>query len=159
MIYTYSNKYFLNNNPAKDIDIESNTNEKLYNFLIELQNIDLTTKLNQNPFSNPSKNDDTFINILTNIKQRVWPNTRVKINKKKHKKFQRMSRGILNSINSKYKLLKKLVKTSPDSPIFANLKTNFNTYKNIIRRSIVEAKKLNYKNTLNFFPNDMEYNK
>ena len=31
-----------------------------------------------------------------------------------------------------------MVKTSPDSPIFAN----FNTYKNIIRRSIVESKKL-----------------
>ena len=58
-----------------------------------------------------------------------------------------MSRGILNSINSKDKLYKKLVKTSPDSPIFATLKTNFNTYKNIIRRSIVEAKKLYYKNT------------
>ena len=142
MIYTYSNESFLNNNPAKYIDIESNTNEKLDNFLIELQNIDLTNKLDQHQFSNPSKNYDTFINILTNIKQRVLPKTRVKFNKKKHKKSQWMSRGILNSINSKDKLYKKLVKTSPDSPIFATLKTNFNTYKNIIRRSIVEAKKL-----------------
>ena len=66
-----------------------------------------------------------------------------------------MSRGILNSINSKDKLYKKLVKTSPDSPIFANLKTNFSTYKNIIRRSIVEAKTLYYKNTINFFSNDL----
>ena len=86
MIYTYSNESFLNNNPAKYIDIESNTNEKLNNFLIELQNIDLTTKLNQTPFSNPSKNDDTFINILTNIKQRLLPKTKkVKFNKKKQK--------------------------------------------------------------------------
>ena len=46
MIYTYSNESFLDNNPAKYIDIESNTNEKLGNLLIELQNIDLTTKLN-----------------------------------------------------------------------------------------------------------------
>ena len=114
--YTYSNESFLNNNPAKYIDIESNTNEKLDNFLIELQNIDLTNKLDQNPFSNPSKNYDTFINILTNIKQRVLPKTRVQFNKKKHKKSQWMSRGILNSINSKDKLYKKMVKTSPDSP-------------------------------------------
>ena len=82
MIYTYSNESFLNNNPAKYIDIESNTNEKLDNFLIELQHIDLTTKLNQNPFSKPNKNYDTFINILTNIKQRVLPKTRFKFNKK-----------------------------------------------------------------------------
>ena len=46
MIYTYSNDSFLNNNTAKYIDIKSNTSEKLDNFLIELQNIDLTTKLN-----------------------------------------------------------------------------------------------------------------
>ena len=87
MIYTYSNESFLKNNTAKYIDIKSNTNEKLYNFLIELQNIYLTTKLNQNPFSNPSKNYDTFINILTNIKQKVLPKTRVKFYKKKHPKY------------------------------------------------------------------------
>ena len=85
MMYTYSNESFLNNNPAKYIDIESNTNEKLDNFLIEPQNIDLTTTLNQNQFSNPRKNYDTFINILTNIKQRALPKTRLQFNKKKHK--------------------------------------------------------------------------
>ena len=47
------------------------------------------------------------------------------------------------------------MKTSPNSPNFANLKTNFNTYKNIIRWSIVEAKKLYYKNTFNKFSNDL----
>ena len=73
MIYTYSNDSFLNNNTAKYIDIESNTREKLDHFLTELQNTDLTTKLNQNLFSNPNKNYDTFINILTDIKQKVLP--------------------------------------------------------------------------------------
>ena len=71
MIYTYSNDSFLNNNAAKYIDIESNTREKLEKNFTELQDTDLTTKLNQNPFSNPNQNDDTFINILTDIKQRV----------------------------------------------------------------------------------------
>ena len=91
MIYTYSNEYFLNNNPAKYIDIESITNEKLDNFLIVLQNIDLITKLNKNPISNPSKNYYTFINILTNKKLRVLPNTRDIFNKEKHTKSQWMS--------------------------------------------------------------------
>ena len=108
MINTYSNESFHNNNTAaKYIYIESNTNEKLDNFLIELQHIDLTTKLKQNPFSNPSTNYDTFINILTNIKQRILPKTMVKFNKKKYKKPQWTSRGILNSINWKNKLYKK----------------------------------------------------
>ena len=44
MSYTYSN------NTTKYIDIESNTTEKLDSFLIDIQNIDFTIKLNQNPF-------------------------------------------------------------------------------------------------------------
>ena len=84
MIYTYCNDSFLNNNTAKYIDIESNTREKLDNFLPELQNTELTTKLNQNPFSKPNKNYDTFINILTDIKQRVLPKKRVKFNNNKN---------------------------------------------------------------------------
>ena len=76
MIYTYSNDSFLNNNTAKYIDIESNTRERLDHFLTELQNTDLTTKFNQNPFSNPNNNYDTFINILTDIKPRVLPCTK-----------------------------------------------------------------------------------
>ena len=82
---------FLTLTLPKYIDIESNTNEKFDNFLIELQNIDLATKLNQNPFSNPSKNYDTFINILTNIRQRVLQKQGLNLTKKKHKKSQWMS--------------------------------------------------------------------
>ena len=53
----------------KYIDIESNTREKLDHFLTELPNTDFITKLNQNPYSKPNKNYDSFINILTDIKQ------------------------------------------------------------------------------------------
>ena len=73
IMYTYANDSFLNNNTAKYIAIESNTSEKLDNFLIELQNIDLTTKLNQNQFANPNKNYDTCIHILADIKQIILP--------------------------------------------------------------------------------------
>ena len=83
MMYTYSNDSFLNNNTAKYIDIESNTREKLYHFLTEIQNTDLTTKLNENQFSNLNKNYDTFLNKLTYIKQRVLHKNKVKFNKTK----------------------------------------------------------------------------
>ena len=78
VIYTYSTESFLNNNTAKYIDIESNTNEKLDNFLIGLQNIHLTTNLNQNPFSNPSKNYDKeyYIKQGLNLTKRNIKNLR-----------------------------------------------------------------------------------
>ena len=54
--------------------------------------------------------------------------------------------GILNSINSKDKLYKRLVQTPKGSPIYADLLSNFKVYKNIIRRSIMHAKRDYYRN-------------
>ena len=51
-----------------------------------------------------------------------------------------MSRGIINSINSKDKLYFLNGNNISKFPNFNNLKTNFNTYKTIIKRSTVEEK-------------------
>ena len=66
-----------------------------------------------------------------------------------------MTSGMLKSINSKDKLYTKLVKTPKDTPDYEIIKINFKTYKNIIRRSIKEAKRLYYQNTFNRYSNDL----
>ena len=48
-----------------------------------------------------------------------------------------------------------MVKTSPNSNRYDDLKTNFNTYKNIIRRSITQAKKNYYHQTFKKYSNDL----
>ena len=100
----------------------------------ELENINLPDKLNRNSFANPSKNYDIFIKLLAETKQRILPRKRVKFNKKKHKKFPWMTNGILKSINSKDKLYKRLVNTPVNSLQYNTIKTNFNTYQNIIQK-------------------------
>ena len=52
-----------------------------------------------------------------------------------------MTKAILNSINSRDKVYKTLMLTSKESPNYSEIYRNFKTYKNIIRRSIMLAKR------------------
>ena len=65
------------------------------------------------------------------------PKKVVKFDKKKHKINPWMTRGILNSVNSKNKLYRTILQTNPNSDIYDTLQTNYKTYKSIIRRSIM----------------------
>ena len=67
-----------------------------------------------------------------------------------------MTTGILKSINAKDKLYKVLKQTSKESPNYADIQTNFKTYRNIIRRSIMFAKRDYYQRMFNTFSNDMK---
>ena len=60
-----------------------------------------------------------------------------------------MTNGILKSINTKDKLYKKLVKMDVDGNAqYTTLKKEFNIFKNTLRSSINEAKRLYYMKTL-----------
>ena len=68
-----------------------------------------------------------------------------------------MTNGILKSINTKDILYKKMVQASiTNLDVYDTLKTNFNTYKNILRQSIREAKKLYYNKTFLLYKNNIE---
>ena len=84
------------------------------------------------------------------------PRKRVRYDKKLHKDNPWMTTGILKSINAKDKLYKVLKQTSKESPNYADIQTNFKTYRNIIRRSIMFAKRDYYQRMFNTFSNDMK---
>ena len=96
------------------------------------------------------------MNILTQAKQKCMPKKIVKFDKKKHKKSPWMTRGILNSINSKNKLYKTLLQTDPNSDMYSTLQTNYKAYKSLIRRSIMLAKRKYYCTTFNLHSNNLK---
>ena len=53
---------------------------------------------------------------------------------KKHKKTPWITNGILRSINTRYKLYKKLKKTKIDSINYITKKTNINKYRNTFNK-------------------------
>ena len=70
----------------------------------------------------------------------------VKFNRRKHKGDPWMTYGILNSVNRKNLLYKKLMKINRDSLLFDAKKQEFNAYKHTLRRLINQAKN-NYYST------------
>ena len=68
----------------------------------------------------------------------------IKFNRKKHKRDPWITYGILNSVNRKNLLYKKLMKINRDSLLFDTKKQEFNAYKNTLRRLINQAKNKYY---------------
>ena len=62
-----------------------------------------------------------------------------------------MTNGILKSINTKDEMYKKSVQASATN--HGPVKTNFNTYKNIMQQNIGEANKFYYNKTLLLYKN------
>ena len=103
-------------------------------------------------------NYDTFINLVQYAKNKHIPRKQVKYQKKKHKKSKWMTTGILNSINTKDRMYKLLLKTDTLTDRYMTLKTRFKTYRETLRRSINEAKKMYYQKVFGLYRNDMKKN-
>ena len=155
MIYTYSKDTYDIRKNTKFIEIESHNSVNLELFLDELKNMNIKENLNMNPFANPNTNYRIFTDFITETKTKFLPPKKVKFNKRKHNKCPWMTQGILHSINTKDKMYKQLVKTPLESPNFETKKINFRTYKNIIRRSICQAKKEYYHKTFQKYSNNL----
>ena len=79
-------------------------------------------KLNLDNNANPNTNFEHFIELFIKLKQQCLPKREVRFHRKKTQKIKPwLTTGILNSINSKDKLYKRLVQTPKGSPIYADL--------------------------------------
>ena len=126
IIYTYSTKKKYSPHQSKFIEVENNSRDAVELFLSKLQ--------------------------------QCMPRKRVRYDKKLHKDNPWMTTctGISKLINAKDKLYKVLKQTSKESPNYVDIQTNFKTYRNIIRSSIMFAKRDYYQRMFNTFSNDMK---
>ena len=67
-----------------------------------------------------------------------------------------MTTGILNSINTKDSIYKLLLKTDPLTVRYMTLKARFKNYRETLRRSINEAKKMYYQKVFGLYQNDIK---
>ena len=138
MIYTYSIEKTYRPTPKvkRSIEPENATSTAMEAFANKLQSSNITDQLDLNENVNPNDNFELFMNRFTTLKQQCIPK------KKVHKDNPWITNGILKSINSKDKAL---IKTPKESPNYAVLQRNFKTYRKIIRRSIMFAKRDYYR--------------
>ena len=138
------------------IEIEKNDQQTLEKFLNKLKNSNITNLLNLDENADPNLNFDLFMKHFMNLKQECFQRKLVRFDKKKHRINPWLTSGILKSINYKDKLYKTLMQTSKDSIDYPVLLSNFKVYKNIIRRSIMLAKRDYYRNAFNRYSTNMK---
>ena len=97
-----------------------------------------------------------MLKLLSTAKEKHLPKKMVKFDKRKHKKAKWMTNGLLKSINNKDRLYKKLIRTDMDDLQYVTLKNEFTAFKNTLRRSINEAKRLYYLRTFALYKNDVK---
>ena len=107
--------------------------------------------------TNPNDNYEIFItHFQLARKVTKLPMKSVRYQKRKHKKSKWRTTGILNSINTKDRLYKTLLKTDTSSNAYMVAKANFKRYREILRNSIKRAKMLYYKKIFNLYQNDVK---
>ena len=128
----------------------------LQNFVDELEELNIYDKLQKSVNSDPEENYHIMLNLLSTAKEKHLPKKMVKFDKRKHEKTKWMTNGLLRSINNKDRLYKKLIRTDMDDLQYVTLKNEFTVFKNTLRRSINEAKRLYYLRTFALYKNDMK---
>ena len=114
-------------------------------FIIEINNLNIYEQLNQNIDSSPQANYKIFSKFVKRAKDMYLPKRKVKYNKKKHMKSSWMTRGIVNSINTKNLLYQMFIQAdSQNVDTYINFKQEYINYKATLRKSIRAAKRMNY---------------
>ena len=122
-----------------------------------MEELNIYDKLKTSVNCDPEENYDIMLKLLATAKEKHLPKKIVKFDKRKHKKAKWMTNGLLKSINTKDKLCKKLIKTDIDEdPQYVTLKNKFSNFKNTLRRSINEARRLYYMRTFALYKNDVK---
>ena len=159
MIYTYSTEQLPCRTREKQyVQLETKDTQAMNKFINKLQDLNIADKLNKDVNADPNDNLKQFIDIFTNLKNEYLPKRKVKLNKRKHQVQPWMTKAILNSINSRDKIYKTLMLTPKESPNYSEIHRNFKTYKNIIRRSIMLAKRDYYIKTFSKYSKNLRMN-
>ena len=116
--------------------------------------MNIMSKMSQKLSSDPNINYDILENILKQAIEQFMPCIKVKYNRHKHKKTEWITSGLVKSIKYRDKLYKKLKQTSPNIPIYENLKHNLKIYNKILKQAIRQAKSSFYKSKFDKFKND-----
>ena len=79
---------------------------------------------------------DIFSLLIKYAKNKHLPKKRVKYKKSKHFKSKWMTKGLLNSINTKNRLYTILVQTNTNNILYETMRLNLKTYQRILKNSI-----------------------
>ena len=153
MVYTYSTEKVYATRVRQYVELETNDSQAMHTFLEKSHDSNIADKLNRDLNSDPNDNLRQLLDIFSHLKNVYLPKRRMRLNKIIHKVQPWMTTAILKSINFRDKLYKSLMLTPRD---YLEVQRNFKTYKNIIRRSIMIAKRDYYNKIFNKYSKNLK---
>ena len=143
-------------NVKKYVKLNPQNSNSLINFKTGIQKANIYNTLNKDEGYDHNENYGIMQEIINNKIKTYFPVRVVKFNKRKHKKSNWITKGIINSISFRDKMYRKLKQTSHDSQHFETLKINLRTYNIILKRYIKQAKKAYYQEAFQKHQNDIK---
>ena len=122
------------------ITVFSNSDQSKITFKNDFESKSVYDRLNHELDANPDENYSILETAISDSMNAHLEKKIVKFNRRKHKKDPWITYGILNSVNHKNRLYKRLMKINRDTPLFMTTKQEFNAYKNSLRKIINIAK-------------------
>ena len=117
------------------ITIVTNSDRAKTKFCLAFQNKQVLEKLDNNN-DDPNHSYQIHEESLIDSHNECFPTSVVKFNRKRHKKFQWMTNGILKSINHIHRLYINLKQFKPDSFMYTEKQLYFNRYRNGLQKTI-----------------------
>ena len=140
----------------KYVKIEKRDAFSIDQFITELKKMNIYDQLDHSLDACPQKNYTIFLLLINYAKNKYLQKKRVKYKKNKHFKSKWMTKGLLNSINTKDRLYKMMVQTSMDSVMYEPLRANLKAYQRILKNSINEAKRVYHHNLFARYKSDIK---
>ena len=156
IIYTHLTNNAYTENPNKYVTIEKTDPRPLNGFIEEVKELNIYDQLAQRIDSDPQANYDVFSQLINYAKEKHIPRKTVKYNKRKHKKCKWITMAIINSINTKDKLYKKLLRTDANNLLYNRLKCDFKIYQKTLKNTITQAKKIYFHRIFNMHKNNVK---
>ena len=144
------------NKLPKFIKISTGDSHSYSSILNDLENINWSSNLETDLFSNPDGNYKKFVNIITDLKNHYFPTKIVRFKRHRHKNNEWITNGILASIKQKDSLYKRLLTFPKTNPSYFSIKAHFRRYENMLKSLIKQTKKDFLENQFNKFKNDMK---
>ena len=154
--FSLFNNMHLKEPPVKYITLTKNDATSINKFNMEIMEKVNSKVLNSNLKQDPNINYNILSNIIQEAKHKHMPTKTVKFRKSKHKKSPWITYGIINSINYRDGLYKKLKCTNPESANYQTDKINLKTYNTILKKSIRLAQITYYEKVFQKYQNDIK---
>ena len=155
-IFTYHEQVSYFEEIPKYVEIEKRDAFSIDQFITELKKMNIYDQLDHSLDGCPQKNYTIFSLLINYAKNKYLQKKRVKYKKNKHFKSKWMTKGLLNSINTKDRLYKMMVQTSTDSVMYEPLRANLKAYQRILKNSINEAKRVYHHNLFARYKSDIK---